>query len=54
MLVHIDAPHFCAGVVVGERAAPIIYYMKDWSLSQIKAYCRKKGWKVEVLPDERD
>ena len=46
-LLHITAPHFCAGVVVGERAAPILRYMKDWSEEKIREYCRKKGWKIE-------
>jgi hypothetical protein len=45
----IDAPHFNAGIVVGQRAAPIIKYMLKWDEPQIRAYCAKKGWKVIVV-----
>ncbi len=48
-LIRIVAPHFCAGVVVGERAAPIIGYMKRWNEGRIVAYCRSRGWAVEGL-----
>ena len=48
-LLHIDAPHFCAGAVVSEgkitRAAPIIHYMKGWKPSKAESYCQKRGWK---------
>jgi len=55
-LVRIEAKHFCAGFVYdprpGERrqVAPILWYMRDWSLDRIETYCRKKGWKMEVFP----
>ncbi len=50
-LVRVLAPHFVAGVSQ-DRAAPIIKYMKNWSLSEILFYCRKKNWKVEFLEGE--
>jgi hypothetical protein len=46
MLIQIQAPHFTAGVVVGERAAPIIHYMRGWTYEQILAYCRRKKWRA--------
>jgi hypothetical protein len=53
LLLTILAPHFTAGVEVGERAAPIIQYMQDWDEQTIRAYCEKKGWDVyEVDPDD--
>lgn len=48
MLLRIIAPHFVAGVVEGERAAPIVRYMINWDLYQILEYCDKKGWRVEL------
>lgn len=48
-LLRITAPHFVAGVVVGERAAPIIGYMRRWAEDKIVAYCADRGWTVEVL-----
>lgn len=51
-LVQITAPHFCAGVLVSERAAPIVHYMARWSIDQIETYCRRKGWACESVPME--
>jgi hypothetical protein len=48
-LVWIKAPHFCASVVPGEFAAPIIRYMTCWSVRAICNYCAIKGWRCEVL-----
>jgi hypothetical protein len=53
-LFQIEAPHFVAGVIVGERAAPIIKYMKDWSEDQIKIYCNIKGWTVFKIHDHKE
>lgn len=47
-MLRILAPHFCAGLVIGERAAPIISYMTGWSEAQVRQYCARKGWKVEA------
>jgi hypothetical protein len=49
MMLRISAPQFVAGIVRGGRVAPIIKYMKGWTLAQIRAYCAKKGWTVEVM-----
>lgn len=49
MLVRITSPYFVAGVVVGFRAAPIVAYMKAWNLPRIAAYCKRKGWKWEIV-----
>lgn len=50
MLLRIVAPHFVAGIVRGGDVAPIIAYMKGWTLRQIRAYCAKRGWSVEIYP----
>lgn len=49
-MLRIVAPHFVAGIVRGGQCAPIIRYMKGWTLRQIKDYCAKKGWVIEELP----
>ncbi len=49
MLLRIVAPHFVAGVVVGERAAPIVRYMTHWSPYRIWEYCQRKGWQVDPV-----
>ncbi len=46
-LIRISAPHFVAAVVVGQRAAPIVGYMKRWDRDMIVAYCSRRGWAVE-------
>lgn len=50
MLLRITAPHFVAGIVKQGAVAPIIRYMEGWTLAKIKAYCRSRGWTLEVLP----
>jgi hypothetical protein len=45
-LLRIEAPHFVAGVIVGERAAPIIAFMRTWTETRIRWYCARKGWTV--------
>jgi hypothetical protein len=49
-MIRVVAPWFVAGVVIGERAAPIIRYMKSWSKDRITAYCKKRNWQWEYLP----
>ena len=51
-LLRITAPHFVAGIVVGQRAAPIIAYMRRWDRDKIVAYCSKKAWAVEEVDDD--
>lgn len=48
MLIRITAPHFCAGIMKGD-AAPILRYMRGWTVKQIRDYCDKKGWHFELL-----
>jgi hypothetical protein len=53
-LLLIDAPHFCAGIVIeedgyGARSAPIIKYMSGWSKESIYAYCKKKNWSIKEV-----
>lgn len=47
MLLRITSRYFVAGVVVGERAAPIVGYMTQWDEARIRRYCASKGWVVE-------
>lgn len=49
MMLRIVAPHFVAGIVRGGECAPIIRYMKGWTLRAILAHCRRKGWQVELM-----
>jgi len=53
-LVRITAPHFCAGVVIGGEVAPILRYMRGWPLQRVLEYCRRKGWRVQVIPARVD
>lgn len=48
-MIRIVAPHFVAGVVVGERAAPIVKYMATWSAARILNYCSSKRWEAECM-----
>ena len=48
-MIRIIAPHFVAGIIPGERAAPILRYMMGWSEARIIAYCRTKGWAFQII-----
>lgn len=50
-MLRIVAPHFVAGIVRGGACAPIIAYMKGWTLREIRDYCARKGWLVELVRD---
>lgn len=52
-MLRITAPHFVAGIVQGGMVAPIIKYMKGWTLREIRAYCERKGWTVELIEAEQ-
>jgi hypothetical protein len=55
LIVRITAPHFCAGYDLSTgRIAPIIAYMRRWSVDRISDYCRRRGWEVEVIVTEDD
>jgi len=49
MLLRIVSTYFVAGVVIGERTAPIVNYMRVWGLAKIQLYCLKKGWECQIL-----
>lgn len=49
LMLQIVSPHFVAGVVLGERAAPIVRYMVLWDEQRIRDYCAAKRWRVEVV-----
>lgn len=57
MLIRITTPWFVAGVEVlpsgKKRAAPIIHYMKDFTVNKIFSYSKKKGWKAEIYYERR-
>lgn len=47
--VQITAPHFVAGYDLGTgNIAPIIRYMKGWTIEKMYAYCDGKGWSLRV------
>lgn len=50
-LLIISAPHYVAGLLYKQQAAPIIQYMTDWDIEKIKAYCSKKGWIVQTIEE---
>lgn len=57
-LASIDAPHFCAGVVLWDdkvtEAVPIVRYMKGWSRDRVRSYCRDKKWRVKVVYERQN
>jgi len=48
MLLRIMSNYFVAGKD-GKNVAPIIKYMKNWSDSDVRRYCNKKGWEFEII-----
>lgn len=55
ILAGITGDKFYAGIVLWDdvviEAAPIVGYMKKqrWTRAQVRQYCEKKGWQVEVI-----
>lgn len=53
-LIHINAPHFSAGVRTKDGkvayCAPILKYMHGWNVESVFAYARKKGWDADYRP----
>lgn len=51
-MIHITAPHFCAGAVIINgrivRAAPILGWTHGKSVQQGEAWCRRKGYEVLI------
>jgi hypothetical protein len=57
LLLRVIAPRFVAGIVVGERAAPILCRLipgiERMSEDKIRGLCeRQNRWKVEVVSGE--
>lgn len=59
ILAQIRAPHFTAGIVLRRdrvvEAADIVKYMAKgkWTRDRVRAYCKEKGWSVEVVSETR-
>lgn len=53
-VLRITAGHFVAGIVPGEKAAPIVKYMQNWDMNKISTYCTLRGWKLEELQNETE
>lgn len=57
-LVHIDAPHFRAGVVIRDgvvvRAADILAWMIGRSGVFVSAYCSRKNWRAFTVPSANE
>lgn len=64
ILVHVDAPHFYAGIVVARDygngtvvdAAPILGWARGKPLADVLRYFKRKRWRAFVLAgdEERD
>jgi len=53
-LIRITSTYFCCGVEFNEKykvvkTAPIVKWMKNKEWKFIYDYCKKKGWKLEIL-----
>jgi len=54
-VIRIVAPHFVAGICKNNinnkltKTAPILKYMKNWSLFEIAIYCKQKQWKLSII-----
>lgn len=53
VLVRIEAPHFCAGLVLRDgvcvEAAPILVWAIRYDGDWLSAYFRKRGWKATIV-----
>lgn len=51
-LIRITSNYFCAGVVAHDdvvtHAAPILKYMRGWTIKRVRAYCKIKDWDCEI------
>lgn len=56
MLVQVDAPHFCAGIILEDdvvvRAAPILKWAVGWQRNDLRRYFERKQWKTKVIMDD--
>lgn len=48
MLIHVNAPHFCAGIVARDgkcvMAAPVLKWCKGKDINWLLQYFERKGW----------
>jgi hypothetical protein len=53
MLVQVDAPHFCAGIVLDNgrcvKAAPILGWCVGRTVNMLRAYFKRRGWKACIV-----
>ena len=50
MLIRISSNYFVAGYdCTTGNIAPIIKYMRLWSIKRISDYCKNKNWHIEFL-----
>lgn len=55
MLYSINAPHFNAGLIVDKdnkivlSTAPIIKYMRGWSIDKVAKYTERKRWTLTKI-----
>lgn len=50
LMLIITSPYFVAGYDLQTgNIAPIIKYMRGWSIEKIRSYCQRKGWSLEYL-----
>ena len=52
MTYQVQAPHFCAGVVIDQwgiviRTAPILRWAQGKRWVDLQSFCKRKGWKLE-------
>lgn len=53
-LYRVEAPHFCAGLLVGDgsrvvAAAPILNWALGMTWVEVLAYTERKGWQMEHI-----
>jgi len=49
-VIRITAPHFVAGIDLGNNVyAPIVKYMRGWTLKRIEKYCQRKNWQMDIV-----
>jgi hypothetical protein len=53
-LYSVDAPYLTAGVVAADNGiivatAPILNYMRHWSIERVALYCQERGWKCKEV-----
>ena len=53
-LYQVTAENFCAGFIMRRgrvaTCAPILRYMKGWTLGEARLYCSNRGWDLKLVP----